>query len=104
MESSTLSKATELAEKVPWITRLKKPQKCHGYRWGSMSRKATYDPVLKERYACKKPGYWKFKALKKSWARDGVYCWSHLLSGGVYGDMDEEARFERWAKKHEKTP
>jgi len=50
-------------------------------------------PTGTDPYKCKNPAYWKFKALKKSDARDGIYCMSHLYS---QFDMDEHDRIERW--------
>lgn len=100
-----MSKRTELAKKIPWVKYLKDSQKCNGYRSGRplkaiFSSMPNYDPKLNEKFECKLPAHWKFRALKKSYAEDGIYCWSHLMHRGLYGDMDEEARTERWLEKH----
>lgn len=66
-------------------------QTCDGYRWGRMPLKALfadmpgYDSSLKERYRCRVPAHWVFRALKPrgGWdtmAHDGVYCTAHLYS------------------------
>lgn len=94
-----MSTRTELVERFPWVTRLKKPHQCSEYRSG-MSRKASNDPELSKKYECRNPAYWKFRALKKSWSEDGIYCWSHLISRGVHGDMDEDERTMKWLKKN----
>jgi hypothetical protein len=56
-------------------------------------------PGLKDKYKCKNRARWKFRALKNSNAKSGVYCWSHLFSCGLYGDM---AEYERTSKALEK--
>lgn len=88
---------------LPWVTRLKKPQPCR-----SLVRapgKAYYgDPdvvaAYRAKHACKSPAYWKFRALKRSYAEDGVYCWAHLIFHGVYGDSMESDRTGRWLSRH----
>ena len=95
-------------EFLPFVKRLKVSQPCEGLRWGKMPLKAIYrhgpgntlEPTGTEKYRCKNAAYWKFTALKKSRARDGVYCMSHLYSAGIGHDMDEQARLNRWWKKY----
>jgi hypothetical protein len=89
-------------ESIPWITRLKNSTTCDGLRWGRMPLKAIYNhgpnrilpPTGTDPYKCKNPAYWKFKALKRSHARDGIYCVAHLYS--QLHNMDEDKRIRRW--------
>lgn len=69
-----------VVDHLPWVHRYQKPRPCTAVRYGHGRR------------PCKNRAYWKFTALKRSWVRDGVYCWSHLISHGIYGDMVEDAR------------
>lgn len=101
-----MSRSTELAKQIPWVTRLKKPRPCDSLRWGEVPLKALYSmngksPTGTEGYECKSPGYWKFKASKRSNAKSGIYCWQHLLYSGIYHDYVEQTRLARWAKRHE---
>lgn len=78
----TLEERKAIVARISWVTRMATPRRCDG-KGGS----------------CKRKGYWKFRALKKSWAKDGVYCWTHLIYYGIYGDMDEEERTLKWLRK-----
>jgi hypothetical protein len=64
-------------------------------------RMGNKPPVGIDKYRCKNRAHWKFRALKKSQARDGVYCWAHLLSRGIYGDDVEYQRLKTWIAKHQ---
>jgi len=94
-----------IAKQVPWVRYLRRPVACTGF----MARtplKAVYSmggkpPVGLDGYRCTKPARWKFTALKRSHATDGIYCWSHLLSRGFYGDMAECDRLNRWLERHD---
>jgi hypothetical protein len=90
-----LSARQFLVSRLPWVTRLKKTQRCDGYRWHSMSFKALRDPALKEKYRCKNPARWRFRALARGEFRaaSGVYCWSHLAC--QMDHMNEMARTRR---------
>ena len=68
---------------IPWVRLLKTPQQCTGW--------------MRNHKQCKNPAYWKFTSFKSRhvWAMNvpnGTYCWKHLVSRGLYGSMDEEAR------------
>ena len=89
----------EFLKTLPYVKRVKPDFICDGYRWSQMPLKAVYDPVLKEKYRCRNDGHWKFKALKRSYARDGTYCFAHLHSLGLVHDMDEEKRTKKYALK-----
>jgi hypothetical protein len=108
-----MNKAERMAftETHPGVTRLKTPHPCEGWKSGTPS-KAIYNwgpgrqnpPIGLDNYRCKNPAYWRFVPLKRKWTGETEprrYCWSHLLHGGLYGDMDEEARTERWLKRME---
>jgi hypothetical protein len=102
MGSKLTGRAVVVAS-IPWVGRLKKPRKCDGHRWNHMPLKAVHDPELLKAHECKKPAYWTFKALKRSRAQSGNYCWSHLVYHCIHGDMDEDARLQRWWKKRNET-
>lgn len=72
-----------ITSEIPWITRLVKARQCDG--------KAG---------RCKVRAFWRFRALKRSWAKDGVYCWFHIFHAGLYYDMEEEKRTEKWLNHH----
>lgn len=56
--------------------------------------------AAKQKHArCKSIAHWRFKALKKSHARDGDYCWNHLFSQGLFSDMAEEIAMDAWWTK-----
>jgi hypothetical protein len=99
-----MSERTDLIARLPWVTRLESTQDCDGYRYSAMSFKAFRDPVLREKYKCKAPARWRFRALKQrdprlAQAQDGTYCWRHLFSLGLQHDMAEEARTTRGLEK-----
>lgn len=45
---------------------------------------------------CKRRATWHFKALKRSHAKDGSFCLTHLDTMLFYGDQDEKMRFDYW--------
>lgn len=88
---------------IPWVKRLKTAVPCDDLKWSKVPLKALYPMYGKpatgtEPYKCKSPGYWRFKALKRSHARDGNYCYMHLRSHLLY-DNDEEQRLKKWYEK-----
>lgn len=74
---------TELTARIPWVTRLARARQCDG-------KSGT----------CKLAAYWRFRALKKSWARSGNYCRCHLFHAGLYADVIEEERTNLWWDQH----
>lgn len=86
-----------LAESLPWVTRLRRPVPCEGFMAHTPLR-AVFgtDEQRAARPRCKNLARWRFRALRRSCAEDGAFCWSHLMSRGLYGDMDEIVRTERW--------
>lgn len=105
--------------RLPWVTRLVMPRRCTGFM-GHTTFKAMsvlrvndenlspVDIAYKRKFQCKNRAYWQFKGLKAGgprsmWRSDtsGTYCWSHLISRGVFGNMDEEARTIKWFKRHD---
>jgi hypothetical protein len=89
-----VTRNTELVEKLPWVHKLKKARECDGYK--VMPLKVMYgrhaSEEEREKYRCTRRAWWTFKALKNSYAKDGNYCWSHLIYRGVYSCMEEETR------------
>lgn len=83
---------------------LKAPRQCDAHRAGRplkaiYSDMKNYDPSISDKYRCKNPAYWEFKALKKSWVDDGIFCYSHLIHRGIYGDVLEEARTNKQLRR-----
>lgn len=89
-----MSEMTELMARLPWVTRLDEAVPCEGFM-SHTPLKAVYrmgnrPPV--GGWHCKKTAQWQFTAQPESGARDGTYCWPHLLSRGLYRDMMETTR------------
>lgn len=102
-----MSKDTDTVARLPWVTHLSKSQPCDGLRYNAMPGKATRrwgpgginPPTGVDKYRCKNPAHWRFRALKTSMATSGVYCWSHLWSCGLM-EMAENDRMMRWLERH----
>lgn len=96
-------------ERLPWVT-LVSPRPCDGIKWGTVALKDLYewgpshDPNpargIQDYSRCARQGTWKFTALPTSNARSGVYCMQHVISSGVYGDMDEMDRTNEWFEQN----
>jgi hypothetical protein len=81
---------------APWIRRLKRKVPCDGWMQG--------------RKKCKNPAEWSYRKLRRE--SPGWYlvaksepvwvhlCWSHLGSRGLYSNMSEEARWQRFQKRN----
>lgn len=96
-----MSELTELMARLPWVTRLDEAVPCTGFM-SHTPLKAVYrmgnrPPV--GGYHCKKTARWQFTALPDSGARDGTYCWPHLLSRGLHADLTETCRTQRGLDK-----
>lgn len=99
----------ELIARVPWVARLEPAEKCDQYRWSSMSRKAAFDPVLKEKYRCRLDARWKFTGLDRPSNGDapdfilvgksGTYCYSHLVNQAFIPEH-EWARWQAWCDEN----
>lgn len=92
MPTPTRKEKQDYIAKIPWVKRLKEPVKCEGWVGGAS--------LTRGKYTCKLKAKWHFKALQKSYGDTGNYCWTHLLSRGIFSDMDEEARTKKWRDKH----
>jgi hypothetical protein len=98
-----LSERQELVSRLPWVRRLTtSPGRCEGYRASHMPLKAWFqmgdrppDLVLREKYRCKRAAWWRFRALRRSGARDGDYCWTHLIVSGLQANEMEDKRAGR---------
>jgi hypothetical protein len=95
--------------RLPWVRKLKKPVKCDGIKYGTVAMKDLYDygpgqsiPArgIQDKSRCKNNAWWHFKPLKKSYAKEGNYCWSHLLAQGVFGAQEEHDRMNKWYDKN----
>lgn len=86
MPRLTLAERKELIVKVPWIRKLKKTVPCEGIKWGKVALRDIYDDMPRGTKArgiqpsarCKRQAHWNFKALKRSYATSGNYCYTHL--------------------------
>lgn len=108
-----MSTNTEIAEEIPWVTRLDEPTQCIGFK-SSTPLKAIYwwgagasnPPVGLELYRCKGSALWHFEALddpEDKWeflATTGTYCWPHLVHRALHGTYRESERFEAWLVEH----
>src|SRR5687767_14397845 len=72
---------------IPWVTILKEPVPCEGWKGGKSPR-------------CTKLAHYSFQHSKARYTLHSGqrrrYCWTHLMSRGLYGNYAEEARTERW--------
>lgn len=96
-----MSEMTELAARLPWVTRLDEAVPCTGFM-SHTPLKAVYRMGGKPPvggYHCKKTARWQFTAIPDSGARDGTYCWPHLLSRGLHADLTETWRTQRGLDK-----
>lgn len=97
----------EILMRLPWLTRLAEPATCDQYRWSSMSVKTARDPVLREKYRCKRLAYWQFDGIPPrdedivglEVGRSGTYCYAHLVSEAFipYGEVH---RYETWCHEN----
>jgi hypothetical protein len=98
-----MSEMTELIARLPWVTRLDETDVCDGFM-SHTPLKAVFPmgnrlPAGLDGYRCKKTARWQFTALPDSGARDGTYCWPHLLSRGLHADLTETWRTQRGLDK-----
>lgn len=96
--ASTLPLRKEMAKLYPWVTYLKRPRDCQGY--------TTKASRTRGKYTCKHKAHWKFKFSKRAdlFNTDrgtAYFCWVHLLTRGLYGDMGEYNRTVTYGKRHE---
>lgn len=95
MSTFTQEERKAILASIPWVRRLEKPKPCDAHR-NDMPGKAYRGIVSKDPWKCKKLAHWRFTAKRNSWSATGNYCWPHLFSRGLYGDMLESERFEAW--------
>lgn len=79
---------------------------CTGIKWGKVSLKHIFSMYGKpaegmpERIHCKNGARWRFKRRKLDVGpyhnEVEYFCWSHLMSRGLYGSMEEEDYTRRW--------
>lgn len=86
----------------PRVSYVKKAAQCVEHKGGApgkyfWKRDGTRqdDPAILEKWRCKIPAHWKFKALKKSHAISGTMCFHHLYYRAVFGDTDETTATEK---------
>jgi hypothetical protein len=97
-----LADRKEILKTHPRVTFHEKTTPCTGFSVCRTSVALYHhkDPEVRaakaDKARCKKFARWRFKALGKSWAKDGDFCLSHLIHQGLMADMTESAAFERW--------
>lgn len=86
----------------PRVSYVKKAGQCVEHKGGApvkafWKRDGTRqdDPEIIEKWRCKTPAHWRFKKLKRSYARSGLMCYRHLYYRAVFGDTDETAATEK---------
>jgi hypothetical protein len=98
-----MSEMTELAARLPWVTRLDEAVPCEGLMshtpLKAVYRMSGHAPVGLDQYRCKNRARWQFTAQPDSGARDGTYCWPHLLSRALHANMAEIDRTRRGLEK-----
>lgn len=75
---------------MPFVTWVKKAQRCEGIKWGEVPLKALYNhgpnrslpPEGLEKYRCKLNGHYKFRARRVKYpeSKSGTYCMQHLYT------------------------
>lgn len=99
-----MSRFTDNAEKLPWVTRRKRRGRCLAYvnpplsvYFGDRPRSNVRSTDLED-YRCKNSAHWFYKSTKDMWWVDtGLYCWSHLVS--ILQSMNEVKRQEKWREE-----
>lgn len=79
----TRRRRSDLIKRIPWVTYVSAAAQCDSIR----------------SVPCKIPAHWRFRSLKRSIVRDGVYCQIHLIYRCFHGDLREMDRLERWQKR-----
>jgi hypothetical protein len=82
----------EFLSHAPGVTRLDKAEQCTASKSG-LGRKSAR--------LCMTNAYWKFKGLNgdpDGWGYNasGTYCFMHLVTRGIHGNMREDDRYNRW--------
>ena len=102
----TLEQRKNLLAELPWVKRLKEPvETCDGVKWSTVALRDLYSmgnqPArgIQDRSRCTRRGTFRFKALKRSWARDGVYCYLHAWKE-IHDHPEESERADRWMRKN----
>lgn len=103
-----MSTATDLAARLPWVTRLDQTQDCDGYRWSHMPVAALSSSQVMDRYRCKARARWRFTALREEdryafAARDGTYCWAHLWTQLQHNPAEKD-RLQRELRRLRAAP
>src|SRR6478609_10015072 len=100
----------EFYEHMPRVKKVRVPAMCEGIKWSNVAVKHIFQhgprenrkaaEGIPEKSKCKRMGYWHFKPLKNSYAREGTYCWTHLVYQGIHADMGEEKATRKWRDEH----
>jgi len=107
----TSAERREALAATPWIDRLKEATTCDALKYNHMPLKAIYSmggkpPTGTEKYKCKSKAYWRFRALRRYSAhypyppaKDGNFCYNHLIHNCIHYNPKEQQRFYRWYEK-----
>lgn len=90
--TGTLAIRKAYAKKIPWVRWSAVAAQCEGWHGGTFGKRS-----------CKNSAHWTFRHSKKNFVNPGEtrkYCWNHLFSRGLYGDMNEEARLVKWMERN----
>lgn len=96
-------KLTDVVRTLPWVRYLTKAEAkpCTSIRYSSISFKKLHGTEEdRAPYRCKNSARWHFTPLRNSTAREGTYCFPHLLSHCLW-DMDENDAMEAFLKRGE---
>ena len=102
----SLEERKALVARIPWVKKLREPVACDGIKWSTVALRDLYGTRtteargIQDRSRCKKRASWHFRPLKRSDAREGNYCWSHLIYQGLFCDQDEMDRTDKWFARH----
>jgi hypothetical protein len=103
-------KRKEWLKGLPFVTWQKEVKDCDGIKWNKVPMKAVWHPKTHKRqpeemldpYRCQNAAHWKFKSLKRSDAKDGVYCMDHLLQQMTH-NREYERSMRYWRERVERA-
>ena len=105
----TIKERQALAERLPWVSRLKESTACEGVKWSTVAVRDIFSwgPGLKNqprgiqsRSRCKNRAWWHYVPLGSSvYAHEGNYCWAHLGSLLDHENVRAARYIERYLKE-----
>jgi hypothetical protein len=98
----SLNRRQQIVANFSWVTYCKEGQPCDALIRPPLKvlfprpGKLPIDPTP---WRCKKTAHWRFRALRRSLAKDGIYCWVHINCAGLFACPGEETRTIRELNK-----